>query len=36
MKLTILVNATDKNLIWNNLGLLKSIGIKVVDVMETN
>ena len=34
-KITILANADNINHIWNNLGVFESLGIKVIDVIES-
>jgi len=34
-RITILADAKGTSQIWNNLGVLESIGIKIVDVMES-
>jgi len=34
-RITILVDSENINQIWNNIGWLEQIGIKIVDVIET-
>ena len=36
MKITILVEAKNKDVIWNNIGVIEALGIEIIDVMISN
>ena len=36
MKITVLVEAKNKDVIWDNIEVIEALGIKIIDVMISN